>query len=272
MGFWAACVQMNSRPEIADNLGPLEEGIRAAAAAGARLIATPENSTLLVQGRERLLERATTEADHPALPLVAGLARETDTHILLGSIAAKLDDGRCANRSLLFAPSGEIIARYDKAHLFDVDLPNGERYRESATFAPGNRVVAVDTALGRIGLSICYDMRFAALYRRLAKAGADIICVPAAFTVPTGMAHWHVLLRARAIETGCHILAPAQVGSHDGNRSTYGHSLIVSPWGEVLADGGSAGPGVALAWIDPARTAEARSRIPQLQHDRSLEG
>jgi len=270
-----ACVQVNAGPEIAPNLEAAGTLVRRARGAGADLIALPENVSMVVQGRAKVLERARPQDSHPAVPFFADLARETGATILAGSIAVLLEDGRIANRSLLFDPSGRLVATYDKIHMFDVDLPNGESYRESATFRPGERAVVAPVAApgGRagLGMTICYDVRFAYLYRALAKAGADILAVPAAFTVPTGQAHWHLLLRARAVETGCFVIAPAQTGTHDGGRRTYGHSLIVAPWGEILADAGE-DVGIITADLDLALVDEARRMVPALRHDRSFEG
>ncbi|MGQ9369123.1 carbon-nitrogen hydrolase family protein [Azospirillum sp. ST 5-10] len=265
----AACVQVNAGPEIAPNLTAAGELVRRARDAGADFIATPENVSMIVQGRRKVLDRVRAEGEHPAVPFFAELARETGAWLLAGSLGILLDDGeRVANRSYLFDATGAVAARYDKIHMFDVDLANGESYRESATFRPGDRAVVADSPWGGIGLSVCYDVRFPQLYRSLAKAGAGILTVPAAFTVPTGRAHWHVLLRARAIETGCFVVAPAQVGTHDQGRKTYGHSLIVSPWGEVLADAGGEEVGIVTAELDLARVAEARGMVPSLTHDR----
>ncbi|MDI9408215.1 MAG: carbon-nitrogen hydrolase family protein [Candidatus Pacebacteria bacterium] len=270
-------VQCNSSRVIEDNFAPLERAIRQAATDGADFIATPENCVMMEPNRDRALATARTAADHPALPFFAGLARETGAMILAGSIGIKLEaetgndsPPKLANRSYVFAGgSGEIIAEYNKIHLFDVTLGSGEVYRESALYEPGTEAVLVKSSRANIGLTICYDLRFAALYRLLAKMGAEVLCVPAAFTAITGRAHWHSLLRARAIETGCFVLAPAQVGVHAEGRETYGHSLVVSPWGEVLADGGEA-PGVTVIDLDLSKVAEARSKIPALLHDREF--
>jgi predicted amidohydrolase len=268
--FTAACVQLNVGTEIEPNLRQAGALIRQARDAGATLIATPENTSFIVQGREAVLERALPEERHPGLPYFADLARETGATLLIGSLSIGLPDGKAANRSYLFAPSGEILARYDKIHMFDVDLAGGERYRESATFGPGDQaVVAPLPAGGVLGMTVCYDLRFAYLYRTLAQAGADILSVPAAFTRKTGQAHWHVLLRARAIETGSFIIAPAQTGTHDKGRQTWGHSLIVAPWGEILADAGEE-VGIVTAEIDLVRVAEARDAVPSLRHDRRV--
>jgi predicted amidohydrolase len=211
------------------------------------------------------------EAEHPGVPAFQALAAELKAWLLIGSLAVKLDAKTCANRSFLFDPQGRIAARYDKIHMFDVDLANGETYRESATFRPGEQAVTADLPWGRVGLTVCYDLRFAYLYRALAQAGASFLTVPAAFTVPTGEAHWHVLLRARAIETGCYVFAPAQCGEHAEGRKTYGHSLIVAPWGEVLADGGEE-VGIIYADVDPAKVTKARNMVPALRHDRPFTG
>ncbi|MGE4219659.1 MAG: carbon-nitrogen hydrolase family protein, partial [Alphaproteobacteria bacterium] len=212
---------------------------------------------------------ARVEAEEPALAAYRALAAELGIWLLAGSLVVKLtDDERMANRSFLIDPQGNVAARYDKIHMFDVDLANGERYRESATFRPGDRMVVAETPWGGLGMTVCYDVRFPYLYRTLAKAGAGIIAVPAAFTRPTGQAHWHVLLRARAIETGCFVIAPAQCGVHEDGRQTYGHALIVSPWGEVLADAGEA-PGLAMATLDLNAVEQARAMVPSLTHDRS---
>lgn len=266
----AACVQVNAGPEIEPNLQNAAEWGRRARAAGAQLIAFPENVASMAYGRDKILARVRPEAEHPAVPFFADLARETKAWILAGSLGIALDDGRVANRSFLFADDGRIVGRYDKIHMFDVDLAGGESYRESATYRPGDRAVVAPTPWGGLGMTVCYDVRFPQLHRALAKAGAAILTSPAAFTVPTGSAHWHILLRARAIETGCFVIAPAQVGTHDQGRQTYGHSLIVSPWGEVLADGGTE-VGFILADLDLDRVTNARRMIPALEHDRPFE-
>lgn len=267
----AALIQVNAGPEIIPNLDQAGRLVRGAVADGAQLVCLPENVSLMAQGREKILARVKPEESHPGLPFFRDLARETGVWIMTGTLGCLLEDGRVANRAFVLAPNGDIVARYDKIHMFDVDLAGGESYRESATYRPGERAVIAPTPWGGLGLTICYDVRFAALYRALAQAGASLICVPAAFTVPTGKAHWHVLLRARAIETGCFILAPAQTGLHDGGRGTYGHSLIVSPWGEVLADAGD-GVGHVVADLDLAQVAEARRMVPSLRHDRAFAG
>ena len=268
--FKAACVQMNSAAEIAPNLESAGALIHAAATAGAQLIMTPENTTLIEPNRARQLTKTPSEEAHPGVSHFAALAKELGIWLLIGSMPVRAEENRIANRSFLFDPGGSIVARYDKIHMFDVDLPNGETYRESNGVRPGEQAVVAATPWGGLGLTICYDVRFAYLHRALAHAGAVMLTVPAAFTVPTGQAHWHVLLRARAIETGCFVFAPAQTGEHAEGRLTYGHSLIVSPWGEVLADAGDA-PGFILADINLEQVSKARSMVPALRHDREFQ-
>ncbi|WP_119166953.1 carbon-nitrogen hydrolase family protein [Algihabitans albus] len=267
--FRAACVQMTSGRDLHSNIADAGALIAQAAGEGASFVATPENTTQIEPDKARVLAEARPEASHPAIPAFAEIAVKQGIWLLIGSLTVKLTDSLCANRSLLFAPSGEIAARYDKIHMFDVDIPDGQSYRESATFRPGAQAVLADLPWGKLGMTVCYDLRFARLYRGLAQAGAGVLTVPAAFTDFTGRAHWHVLLRARAIETGCFVIAPAQCGEHAGGRRTYGHSLIVAPWGEVLADGGDA-PGVVTAEVDLAKVVEARGMVPSLDHDRDF--
>ncbi len=265
--FRVACVQNCAGTETAANLEDCAELVRGAAAEGARLICLPEYFTGLDLKGALLLPEAFAEEAHPALPRFGALARELEAWLLLGSVAIEAGPQGVFNRSYLLDPQGEVAARYDKVHLFDVDLAGGESYRESATIAPGDAAVVADLPWGRIGLSVCYDLRFAQLYRALAQAGAIFLTVPAAFTKTTGEAHWHVLLRARAIETGCYVFAPCQYGLHAGDRATYGHSLIVDPWGRVITDGGE-DRGFVVAEVDPEEVAKARRMIPALQHDR----
>ena len=235
---------------------------------------TPEASNLIESGRRRR-DKARREADDPFLAGMRDLARELGAWLLLGSLVIDPagepgagDETRLANRSFLLDAQGGIVAQYDKIHMFDIDLPGGESYRESNAYRPGDHTVVAETPWGRLGMSVCYDVRFPHLYRALAQAGADFLAVPSVFTVPTGRAHWHVLLRARAIENGCFVFAPAQWGEHTAGRKSYGHSLIVDPWGEVLAEGGE-GVGIITATeIDPARIAKVRGGLPSLQHDR----
>jgi predicted amidohydrolase len=265
--FTAGLVQMTAEREHAPSIEAARAMIRDAAAKGADFVLTPENTTMMEPKKRLLLDKALPEAEHPGVSAFGDLARELGIWLLIGSLTVRIDDERAANRSVLFGPDGAIAARYDKIHMFDVDIPDGQTYRESATFRPGEQAVTAELPWGRLGMTVCYDVRFPHLYRTLAKAGAEFITVPAAFTRFTGQAHWHILLRARAIETGCFILAPAQCGTHAEDRQTYGHSLVVAPWGEILADGGDE-PGVVLAEIDPARVREARNMVPSLSGDR----
>jgi len=266
--FRVACIQPNSGRDIASNVEAVGALVRRARAAGADLITTPENVSMMEIRAKLAREKARPEDDHPALGAFRDLARETGAWLLVGSLAIRLPDGMLANRSFLLDDHGEVVARYDKIHMFDVDLGEGQSYRESRTMRSGGRAVVADTPWGRLGMSVCYDLRFPHLYRALAREGADFLTVPSAFTRTTGQAHWHVLLRARAIENGAFVFAPAQCGDHEDGRQTYGHSLIVDPWGEVLADGGEE-VGFVVADIDAARAAEARRMIPSLTHDRA---
>ncbi|MEM8744815.1 MAG: carbon-nitrogen hydrolase family protein [Pseudomonadota bacterium] len=268
--FRAAVVQLRSESQVERNLDAAEAAIRSAAGDGAAYVQTPENTSLMVLKTRELFEKTMPEQDNPAVEMFSGLAKELGIWLHIGSMAIKLSDKKVANRSFLYTPKGDIAARYDKIHMFDVDLPNGETYRESKNYQPGHQAVTADLPWGRLGLTTCYDLRFPALYRALAHAGAQFVSVPSAFTEQTGKAHWHVLLRARAIENGMYVFAAAQGGAHDMGRSTYGHSLIVSPWGEVIAEAGVE-PEVIFAEIDPVQVAKARSRIPSLQHDREYD-
>jgi predicted amidohydrolase len=262
-----ACVQMTAGPEVGPNLDAAATLIRKAAAEGAQLIATPENTSIIEPDRALALAKSFTQDEHPGLPYFSALAKELGVWLLIGSMPIRVEAERLANRSFLFDDQGRLAAQYDKIHLFDVDLPNGEVYRESERIRAGAQAVLAPTPFGPLGMTVCYDLRFPHLYRDLAKAGAAIIAIPAAFTVPTGEAHWHVLLRARAIESGAFVLAPAQCGIHAGGRRTYGHSLIVAPWGEILAEAGAA-PGTISAEVDLSKVAAARSMVPSLRHDR----
>jgi deaminated glutathione amidase len=268
--FRAALVQLRSGRSIDPNLEQAEALIRRAAQGGAHYVQTPENTALMELGTGRVLETAQSEDESVALRRLRALAAELGIFLHIGSLAIDLDGTCVANRSYLIDPDGEIAARYDKLHMFDVDLAQGESHRESAHCRPGSKAVLADLPFGRLGLSICYDLRFPQLYRALATAGAEFIAVPAAFTKQTGEAHWHVLLRARAIETGAFVLAATQGGLHESGRTTFGHSLIVSPWGEILAEAGEE-PGIVFADIDLAASAAARARIPSLQHGRDFE-
>jgi len=265
--FVAALVQMRSGIDPAANLAQATGLIRQAAAAGANYVQTPEMTNILVLDRERLFAVIRAEEEDPTLSAMRALARELAIHLHIGSLAIRVSPERAANRSFVIDPGGDVIARYDKIHMFDVDLAGGESYRESANFRAGESAVVRDLPWGRIGLSICYDLRFPALFRALAEAGAQFLAVPAAFTRQTGEAHWHTLIKARAIENGCFVLAAAQGGRHENGRDTFGHSLIVDPWGTVLGEGGTE-PGIVTATIDPERVAQARKRIPSLRHGR----
>ncbi|NJC06087.1 putative amidohydrolase [Sphingomonas kaistensis] len=265
-----ALLQAQTGIDPARNGQALVEAVHQARAGGAAMLFTPEMSGLLDRDRTRAAGNLRTEADDPVLGAVRDAAAREGVWVHLGSLAIKRDDGLLANRGFVIDPAGEVRATYDKLHLFDVDLPTGESWRESASYAPGTTAVVVDgTPVGRLGLTICYDIRFPALFAALAEAGADTIAVPAAFTVPTGQAHWEVLLRARAIEAGLFVIAAAQAGAHEDGRATYGHSLVADPWGELLLlmDGS---PGLAFAEFDPARIAEVRGRVPALKHRRSI--
>ncbi len=265
-----ACIQMTTARDPADNLPVIEARLRKAAAQGATLIALPETCVFMERGRKAMQARLTAQKDNPELKQLAALTAELGVHVLIGSMVLAADDGEMAvNRSVLIGPEGSTAAHYDKLHMFDVTLANGESHAESASYQPGDKLAVADLGAAKLGLSICYDVRFPALYRRLAQAGADIIAVPSAFTRPTGMAHWHVLLRARAIETGCFIIAPAQVGAHENGRETYGHSLVIDPWGHVLAEAGD-GDDMVIAKLDLSLVGKARAQIPALQHGRAF--
>jgi len=265
--FTAAMVQMRTSLSPDASFRQAEGLIRDAAAQGANYVQTPEVSNLIQRNRKALFELLAPEDDDLSLKAYRELARELKIHLHIGSLALRATPERAVNRSFLIAPDGGILASYDKIHMFDIELDGGESYRESANYQPGETAVVSDLPWGRIGLTICYDVRFPALYRALAEAGASYITVPSAFTVRTGEAHWHTLLRARAIENGCYIFAAAQAGKHESGRETYGHSLIVDPWGLVLAEGGVE-PGIVMAKIDPAKVESARKSIPSLQHGR----
>lgn len=266
--FRVACAQMRSGRTVADNIASAEALIREAAAGGARYVVTPEMTNLLDRDRAEVLAKIASEADDPTLTRLSEVAAELGIVVHIGSLAIHTPDG-VANRAFVIGPDGEVIAKYDKIHMFDVDLANGESWRESNTYRPGEQAVVVDLPDSdvRLGLAICYDLRFPHLFRALAKAGAGLLAVPAAFTRQTGEAHWNVLLRARAIECGAYVVAAAQGGKHEDGRETYGHSLVVDPWGVVVAEAGTE-PGVIFADIDPAKVAEARGRIPALKNDR----
>jgi predicted amidohydrolase len=267
--FKAAAVQMRSGIDVAKNVAEASALIREAAAQGARYVLTPEMTTILDRERDRLLAAISPEVTDPSLAKFRALAMELGIHLHIGSMAIRVGDADVANRSFLIGPDGKTIASYDKIHMFDVDLAGGESYRESRLYRPGAKATIAELPDARLGLSICYDVRFPHLYRALAKAGASVIAIPAAFTKTTGEAHWHVLIRARAIETGAFVIAAAQGGQHDDGRDTYGHSMIVDPWGVILAEAGTE-PGVIVAEIDPEASALTRQRLPSLANDRNF--
>ncbi len=267
--FIAACVQNRATDNAENSLVECLELISAAHSQGADLICLPEFCSHLHVDGTIFDTGAVREIGHPALSTFIEQAQSLSTWLLVGSIAVIDEDGNQRNRSVLIDDNGNIVARYDKIHMFDVTLGNGETYRESDSFKAGEHVVFVDTPFARVGLSICYDLRFASLYRMLSQSGASVLTVPAAFTHTTGQAHWHVLLRSRAIETGSYVIAPCQYGYH-GKARTYGHSLIIDPWGEILAEAIEDGPEVITAEIDVTKVAEARTKIPALEHDRPL--
>jgi len=272
--FTAACIQNNAKNNIEDNLPIVRDLVRQAAGLNADFIALPECVSLLEPDNAALRAKVPAERDHPFIPMYQEEARQSGAWILGGTLAIKISDStgedKIANRLYLFNPTGQITATYDKIHMFDVDLGGGESYKESATYAPGGQAVIAGLPWGNLGLTICYDIRFAYLYRALAQAGAAILCAPSAFTKITGEAHWHILQRARAIETGSFMISPGLCGVHAGGRETYGHSVIINPWGDVLADGGP-DVGIISAEIDLAEVNEARQKIPALSHDREFE-
>jgi predicted amidohydrolase len=265
--FVAALIQMRTGLLPGPSFEQAAKLIREAAAQGADYVQTPEVSNMMQLSRAALFEHLAAQDDDVSLKGYRELARELNIHLHVGSLALRATPERAVNRSFLLGPNGDILASYDKIHMFDIDLGNGESYRESANYQPGDTAMITDLPWGRLGMTICYDVRFPALYRALAESGASFLAVPSAFTKKTGEAHWHTLLRARAIENGCFVLAAAQTGLHENKRETFGHSLIIDPWGVVLADGGTE-TGVVLATIDPARVETARKSIPSLQHGR----
>ncbi len=268
--FRLACIQTNSGNDMAANITAASQLVRAAHGEGGELIALPECVAMMETGRANIIAKAAAEDAHPALAAFRELAAELGVWMLAGSLTVDVGEDRVANRLFLIDAAGAVAARYDKIHMFDVDLSGGESYRESSTYRPGETAMLADTPFGALGMTVCYDLRFPQLYRALAQAGAGMLAVPSAFTRQTGEAHWHVLLRARAIETGAYVFAPAQCGTHPKDRKTYGHSLIVDPWGKVLADGGEE-PGFVIADIDPGKVTEARRSLPSLTHDRTFD-
>ena len=272
--FKGACVQTTTGSNIDANIRHSSDLVRRARDAGADLIGLPEVANVMDMDRKALAGKTTLEGDDPMLANMRGLAKEIGAWILIGSIVVKheysLDESgrpKLANRSILIDSNGLVKARYDKIHMFDVNIDTGESYRESKAYEPGNNSTLAETPWGMIGMTVCYDLRFPYLFRDLAKSGAEMFSIPSAFTRPTGKAHWHVLMRARAIENGSFIIAPAQCGHHGQGRKTYGHSLIIAPWGEILADGGEE-PGFVVAGIDMDLVKEARSKVPSIHHDR----
>jgi predicted amidohydrolase len=252
------------------NAAVLAAGIEEAALGGAAIVFTPEMSGLLDRDRERAAPHVVPEAANPVLAEARAAAKANGIWIALGSLAVARDDGRWANRSLVVDDAGEIVARYDKIHMFDVELATGESWRESAAYAPGDAVVTAETPIGRLGLAVCYDVRFPALFEALGRYSCDAIAIPAAFTVPTGKAHWHLLQRARAVEASAYVIAAAQVGEHADGRRTYGHSLVVDPWGEIVLDMGGEEAGIGFAELDPRRIAEVRKQLPSLANRRPM--
>jgi predicted amidohydrolase len=263
-------IQMRSGLTPGANSDDAARMIGEAKSAGADYVLTPEMTNILAARREQLFSVVVEEEADTSLATLREVARKLGIYVHIGSLAIKISPDRAANRSFLIGPKGDILARYDKIHMFDVDLAGGESYRESRNYRPGELAVLADLPWGRMGLTVCYDLRFPALYRALAEAGATMLAIPSAFTKQTGEAHWHVLMRARAIENGSFVFAAAQGGKHENGRDTYGHSLIVDPWGSIIAEGGTE-PGVIMAEINPAEVASARARIPSLQHGRRFE-
>ena len=261
---------MTSGIDPETNTRAIAEAARDAKQGGARILFTPEMAGMLDRQRSRAALKVVREDESEVLAALRETARREALMLHIGSLAIARQDGRWANRSFVIDDGGEIVARYDKMHMFDVDLADGESWRESNTYAPGDKVVTVETPAGKLGLAICYDLRFPALFDALGQARCDLLALPAAFTVPTGEAHWHVLLRARAIEASAWLVAPAQVGEHEDGRKTYGHSLVIDPWGRVVLDMGSEGPGLGFADIDPEATEQARAQVPSLANRRPI--
>jgi len=268
--FKAAMIQMRSSLTPGTNIDDAVRMIEKAKSAGADYVLTPEMTNILAAKRDQLIAVIVEEEADVSLATFRELARKLGIFVHIGSLAIKISPDRAANRSFLIDPKGDIVARYDKIHMFDVDLGGGESYRESRNYRPGELAVLADLPWARLGLTVCYDLRFPALFRALAEGGATMLAIPSAFTKQTGEEHWHVLIRARAIENGCFVFAAAQGGKHENGRDTYGHSLIVDPWGRILAEGNTE-PAVIMAEIDPAEVAAARARIPSLQHGRRFE-
>ena len=263
--FRVGLIQTRAARTPSANLDAVVKLIGEAKASGADYVQTPEMTNIMEVSRDKLFATIVPEENDTSLATYRELARKLSIHLHIGSLAIKVTPDKAANRSFLIDPRGEVVARYDKIHMFDVDLANGESYRESRSYRPGELAVMHDLPWGRLGLTVCYDLRFPALYRALAEAGASFLAIPSAFTKKTGEAHWHVLMRARAIENGCYVFAAAQGGKHENGRETFGHSLVVDPWGRIVAEGGIE-PGVVISEVDPAKIAAARSQVPSLQH------
>ncbi len=268
--FKAACVQLNSGNDLSANVRAAADGVRKAVAQGASLVTLPEYAAFLDGSGRAMRENAHAEESHPALPVFTTLARETKAWLLVGSLTVKLNGDSMANRSYLISAEGNIVARYDKIHMFDVTLPSGQVIRESSAYRPGERAVVAQTPFGALGMTVCYDLRFPQLYRGLAQAGAVMLTIPSSFQRETGKDHWHTLIRARAIENTCYVLAPAMCGNHPGKRMTYGHSLIVDPWGRIVLELGEE-PAVGVAEIDTDEVKRVRGLLPSLEHDRPFE-
>ena len=265
-----ALLQMTSGIDPDANASTIADAIGDAARGGAAMLFTPEMSGLIDRDRERAARHIVREAESPVLRAVCEQAARHSLWVALGSLAVARDDGKWANRSFVIDDRGQVVARYDKIHMFDVELASGEAWRESAAYAPGEEVVTADTPVGKLGLAVCYDVRFPALFEALGRERCDVIAIPAAFTVPTGKAHWHLLQRARAVEASAYVIAAAQVGEHADGRRTYGHSLVVDAWGEIVLDMGGEAAGVGFAEIDPHRTAEIRQQLPSLANRRPI--
>ncbi|MEM9028395.1 MAG: carbon-nitrogen hydrolase family protein [Pseudomonadota bacterium] len=270
--FRAALIQMCTSRDLDENVATATALIKQAAADGANYIQTPEVTTLMEMRSADLFEKTPWADNNAPASAFASLAQTLGIWLHIGSMGVRVSDDKIANRSFLFSPAGEIAASYDKIHMFDVTLGNGEHYRESKNYRPGTTPVVARLPWGRMGMTICYDLRFPSLYEELARAETEMLAIPSAFTIPTGKAHWEALLRARAIETQCFVFAAAQAGEHACRRSTYGHSLIISPWGEILAEGGDSAPEVVTADIAMSDIAEARRKVPALDHRRAFEG
>ena len=268
--FRVGLIQMRTGRTPQHNVDAAAKLIGEAKSAGADYVQTPEMTNIMEVNREKFLATIVAEENDTSLAMFRELARQLAIYIHVGSLAVKVSPDKAANRSLLIDSHGDVVARYDKIHMFDVDLANGESYRESRNYRAGELAIVSDLPWGRLGLSVCYDLRFPALYRALAEAGSSFLAIPSAFTQQTGEAHWHLLNRARAVENGCYVLAAAQGGRHENGRDTFGHSIVIDPWGRVIAEGGTE-PGVVIADVDPAEVATARARIPSLQHGRRFE-